>query len=43
MNDVMSSDLKDAPPMALRWTGLEGSLLLRAIVQIDLATNWEGT
>jgi len=41
MNDVMSGDLKDAPPMALRWTGLEGSRLFQAIIQINLATNWD--
>ncbi len=41
MNDVIG-DLEDAEPMALRWTALEeGGTLFRAVVLINLATNWD--
>lgn len=40
MNDVVG-ELKDADPMALHWTGMEGTPLFRAIVLLNQATNWE--
>jgi penicillin amidase len=40
MNQVIG-ELKDAGPMALRWTALEGSYLFRAVTLINLATNWD--
>lgn len=40
INSVMPG-LERAEPMALRWTGLEGSCLFRSIVRLNLAQNWE--
>ncbi len=40
MNQVLG-DLGDAEPLALKWTALEGMRLFRAVLQINLATNWD--
>jgi penicillin amidase len=40
MNEVLG-DVGDAQPLALQWTALEGSYLFRAVLQINLASNWE--
>ena len=40
MNDAIG-DLKDAPPMALRWTALEFVRIFQAVRLIDCASNWE--
>jgi penicillin amidase len=39
MNDVIG-DLKDAEPMALQWTALEGTRIFKAVALINLATDW---
>ena len=38
VNDV--EELRGAPPMALRWTALDGTRLLDALVRLDLAADW---
>jgi penicillin amidase len=40
MNSVIR-ELKDAEPMALRWTALERGYLFRAVTLINLVTNWD--
>jgi penicillin G amidase len=40
MNGVIGS-LKDAEPMALRWTSLEGNRVAQAIVLLNLASGWD--
>jgi penicillin amidase len=40
MNDAIGS-LEAAEPMALHWTALEGGHLFRAVVLLNLATNWD--
>ena len=40
MNDVIG-DLKDAEPMALQWTALEGGYIFKAVRLINLAANWD--
>ncbi|GAB4530611.1 MAG: penicillin acylase family protein [Anaerolineae bacterium] len=40
MNQVIG-DLEDAEPMSLRWTALDGGLLFKAALLIDLAKDWE--
>jgi penicillin amidase len=40
LNDVLG-ELPGAEPLALRWTILEGNELFRAVVDLNLATNWD--
>jgi penicillin amidase len=40
MNEVLG-DFGDAEPLALQWTALEGMHLFRAVLQINLASNWD--
>jgi penicillin amidase len=40
VNDVIGS-LKDAEPLALRWTALGGTRLMNAVWGLDLASNWD--
>ncbi len=40
LNDVMPS-LATEPPMALRWTALQPGTLLRSVLGINRATNWQ--
>lgn len=35
------SELKEAEPIAMQWPDLEGTMLIKSIVQINLASNWE--
>lgn len=41
INDVLMPGVEDAEPMALRWTLYEGSTVLKSIVLVNLATNWD--
>jgi penicillin amidase len=41
MNRVLGN-LPQAEPLALQWTALQGTHLLEAVEQINLATNWDG-
>lgn len=40
MNEAIG-DLKEAEPLALQWTALEGTDLFYAVMLLDLATDWE--
>jgi penicillin amidase len=40
VNDVMGR-LKDAEPMALRWTALQGTQIWRAVILLNQSSNWE--
>jgi len=40
MNDVIGG-LADAEPLALRWTALDGTRLMNAVLGLNLAANWE--
>jgi penicillin amidase len=40
VNNVIGS-LKNAEPMAFRWTSLDGNNIYRAVLSLDLASNWE--
>ena len=40
MNDVLG-DLANAEPLALQWTALDGTHLLKAVNLINRATNWD--
>ncbi|MCS7061191.1 MAG: penicillin acylase family protein [Anaerolineae bacterium] len=40
LNDVVS-ELKDEPPMALQWTALKPGALLRSVLMLNRASNWD--
>lgn len=41
MNDVLDTNTPDIPPLTLQWTVIQGAPLVKALLDINHATNWD--